>query len=290
MMHSESLNELAAALSAAQRAMRPVAYDATNPHFKSRYASLAAIVEALREPLATNGLAVSQVVSSDAAGQPVLETVLMHTSGQYLAGAYPLRPARGETPQDYGSALTYARRYALAAITGAVADDDDDGNAGSRPTTKAPERRFERRATANTVVAQKAPVAPTGAPTPPPAPTTPAEEFDKLPSASTDPQRAAVLAKANGHQAADLPARPTWHSPDEAKAWAAKQVDVAGQLVFAHGKHVANSYDLQRRRYLDDNGDKATAGGFFDAWYAHVQTKIAEANAKLASAEEHPQF
>ncbi len=122
------------------------------------------------------------------------------------------------------------------------------------------------------------------------------DDFDRLPSASKAPAQAAALARngngSNGHK----PTRPTWTGPDDAKAWAAKQVDAAGVLIFAHANHVANSYDKQRRQYLADNGDRATPSGFFDAWFAHVQVKIAEANAKLSAeldaqaAAEEPHF
>ncbi len=120
-------------------------------------------------------------------------------------------------------------------------------------------------------------------------------EFDKLPSASKEPQRAAVLAKANGSNG-HRPARPTWAGPDDAKAWAAKQVDAAGVLIFAHANHVANAYDKLRRAYTAE-AEHPTPAGFFDRWYADVQRRIDEANARLAAeldaqaaAEEQPNF
>ncbi len=75
-------------------------------------------------------------------------------------------------------------------------------------------------------------------------------EFDRLPSASTAPAQAAALAKGNGN--GHRPSRPTWAGPDDAKAWAAKQTDAAGVLIFAHANHVANAYDKLRRAYTAD--------------------------------------
>lgn len=123
-------------------------------------------------------------------------------------------------------------------------------------------------------------------------------EFEKLPSASKAPAQAAALAHgtngngSNGHR----PARPTWSSPDDAKAWAAKQVDAAGVLIFAHANHVANAYAKLRTAYAAE-AEHPTPAEFFDRWYADVQRRIAEANAKLdaeldaaAAAQEHPNF
>lgn len=291
--HSESLNELAAALTAAQRAMRPVAFDAINPHFKSRYASLAAIVEALREPLAANGLAVSQVLTTDANGQATLDTVLLHTSGQFLAGSYPIKPARGETPQDYGSALTYARRYALAAITGAVADDDDDGNAASRTARTPQEPRKAPVAASSTPRAQKAPPAPTTPPTASQSASASSAQvaaaaFDALPSASADPKIAAVLARNGGHNGNGHKAtRPTWHGPVEAQDWAM----TTG--AFEHRRHCENAYDKLRRAALASENPPANASAFFDLWYADVNRRVAEKQAeldKIAAGDEQPQF
>lgn len=123
------LKDLAAALAKAQSEVKAALKDSKNPHFKSSYADLTSIWEACRTALTKNGLSVVQRTDFSEA-DVWLETMLLHSSGQSIAGRYPLRPQQ-QTPQGYGSALTYARRYALAAMVGVVADEDDDGNAAS---------------------------------------------------------------------------------------------------------------------------------------------------------------
>lgn len=125
MMESEQTNELAAALAKAQAVMGPAIINRVNPHFKNRYADLAAVFNALK-PSHENGLSVTQqTLFRD--GAFLLRTTLRHTSGQWIASEYPL-PLNAK-PQEIGSALTYARRYSLSALTGIVADEDDDGEA-----------------------------------------------------------------------------------------------------------------------------------------------------------------
>ena len=116
------LNELAAALAKAQGAMNNASMNRINPHFKSKYADLAALWDAVRKPLSDNGLSVVQIIRDGS-----LHTMLLHTSGQRLCSDYPL-PATAR-PQEMGSALTYARRYSLSALVGIAADEDDDANA-----------------------------------------------------------------------------------------------------------------------------------------------------------------
>jgi len=129
MKTSEQISELAAALAAAQGAMQNAVMNRINPHFKSKYADLAAIFDAARKPLSTNGLAIVQTI-----GDGVLHTRLLHTSGQWIASEHPL-PMSGR-PQEIGSALTYARRYSLSALIGIAADEDDDANAANRSNGK----------------------------------------------------------------------------------------------------------------------------------------------------------
>jgi hypothetical protein len=122
---TETTADLNAALAKAQAQMKPAAFNRTNPHFKTKYADLAAVIAAIREPLASNGLAFAQTMYISDRG-PVLLTTLRHASGQCLTSEYPL--PNGVKPQEFGAALTYARRYSLSCITGIAADDDDDGN------------------------------------------------------------------------------------------------------------------------------------------------------------------
>lgn len=123
---TQSIANLAKALALAQREIKPALQDSTNPHFRSKYASLTAIYNACREPLAKNGLSVIQGVVEHE-GSTILETMLMHESGEYISAGTRLIIDKG-TMQGLGSAITYARRYALATMVGVVADDDDDGN------------------------------------------------------------------------------------------------------------------------------------------------------------------
>jgi hypothetical protein len=125
MKTSEQISELAAALAAAQGMMENAVMNRVNPHFKSKYADLAAIFDAARKPLSANGLAIVQTI-----GDGVLHTRLLHTSGQWVASEHPL-PLSGR-PQEIGSALTYARRYSLSALIGIAADEDDDATGAEK--------------------------------------------------------------------------------------------------------------------------------------------------------------
>jgi hypothetical protein len=131
--HSRELGELFLALSKAQGEIRGAIKDSKNPFFKSNYADLASCWEAIREPFSKHQLAVVQ--TTDAYRDPdhpeavCVVTWLGHSSGQWLRGKLVMRPVKAD-PQGYGSCITYARRYALAAIAG-VAQVDDDGNHAS---------------------------------------------------------------------------------------------------------------------------------------------------------------
>jgi hypothetical protein len=137
MTKSEQINELAAALVKAQAAVRPAIKDSVNPHFRSKYADLTSVWEACREALTSNGLSIVQMPEQGPDADSIsLTTILLHASGQYISGTVTSPLARRDA-QGVGSALTYLRRYALAAMVGVVADEDDDGNSavgnGSAP-------------------------------------------------------------------------------------------------------------------------------------------------------------
>lgn len=135
-MQSEKVDLLVKALIKAKADFGPVEKNKENPFFKSKYADLGTIDQAVTPALHKNGLTVVQ--TTEIAGiQPVLVTTLFHESGQFLSGQYPLNPVKAD-PQGLGSATTYARRYALCAMLTIVADDDDDGNAASTPQKSAP--------------------------------------------------------------------------------------------------------------------------------------------------------
>lgn len=131
---SENINELATALAKAQGKITGALKDSSNPFFKSKYADLAACWDSCREPLSDNGLSVIQVPSADDIGVTVT-TILAHSSGQWIKSTLRMVPKDG-SPQSVGSAITYARRYALAAMVG-LAQIDDDGNAASQPDKRA---------------------------------------------------------------------------------------------------------------------------------------------------------
>jgi len=131
---SLTIAALAAALVKAQSAMGGAKKDSTNPHFRTAYADLASDWDACRAPLANAGLSVVQLVSSDEKSA-IIETILAHSSGEWVSStlAVPLTKADA---QGLGSAITYGRRYALAAIVGVCPADDDGEAAVARPTQR----------------------------------------------------------------------------------------------------------------------------------------------------------
>lgn len=129
------MTAIAKAFVQAKREFAPALKSATNPHFKSKYADLAGCLEAVNDALLSAGIAVYQETSESDTGV-VVETVFLHESGESLRGGKLHVPASRLDPQGYGSALTYARRYSLMAACG-IASEDDDGNAASRPKSRA---------------------------------------------------------------------------------------------------------------------------------------------------------
>ena len=125
---------IAEALAAAQLEITDPAKDAVNPHFKSRYADLATVLKTVRPVLAKHGIALVQTTRVEDDGRLILVTRLLW-GDEEIVGYYPVQPTKAD-PQGYGSAMTYARRYALQAIVGVAADDDDDGNAASVAPSK----------------------------------------------------------------------------------------------------------------------------------------------------------
>jgi hypothetical protein len=127
------MKNLATALVKAQKAFAPALKNSTNPHFKSRYADLAACVEAVMDALNNNGIALIQKCYDCDKGIMV-ETVFMHESGEIYEAGILQFPASKQDPQGYMSALTYARRGSLMAACG-IAPEDDDGNLASHKST-----------------------------------------------------------------------------------------------------------------------------------------------------------
>lgn len=126
---SPSVTEIAKALGQFQYSIGSISKDATNPFFKSKYATLEHIITSTKDALAKNKLTYSQFPDGEG-----LTTILMHESGEWIKATMTVH--MGAKPQDQGSALTYARRYALSAVLGIATDEDDDGNAASQPAPK----------------------------------------------------------------------------------------------------------------------------------------------------------
>lgn len=137
MTHSESLKELAPALAKAQAAMKAATMDGENPHFRSRYATLASINDAVKKPLADHGLCVVQGVGAGE-GTAKVSTMILHSSGEWIASELALPVGERATPQAIGSAITYGRRYGLAAMCGVVSDSDDDATAAEASANTSP--------------------------------------------------------------------------------------------------------------------------------------------------------
>jgi len=134
MKSSESINELASALCAAQSQMGGAVKDSANPFFKSSYADLTSVIKAIKQPFADNGLSYTQFPVSNENGMGVC-TRLMHVSGQWLEGQFTL-PVVKRDPQAASSSLTYARRVSLSAIAGIPTADDDAESAMLRGDDK----------------------------------------------------------------------------------------------------------------------------------------------------------
>jgi hypothetical protein len=127
---SESIQELSKALSVANKGVKNPQKNATNPHFKNRYATLDSVIEAYKESYLDNGITVLEnpVTKDDLVG---VEVTFLHESGQFITHDPFMLPPGKNTAQGYGSSITYARRYALSAVLNIAAEEDDDGNTAS---------------------------------------------------------------------------------------------------------------------------------------------------------------
>lgn len=134
---SPSIGALASALAKAQEHIDGAKKDSKNPFFKSQYADLSSVWDACHKHLSANGLSVVQTSEDTPTGKVVINTFLLHSSGEWIRSTLSV-PTKANDPQAVGSALTYARRYALSAMVGVCPIDDDaelaQGRAKTTPT------------------------------------------------------------------------------------------------------------------------------------------------------------
>lgn len=142
MNHSEQINELATALAKCQAELTFAVKDSTNPFHKSKYADLTSVWDSIRQPLTKNGLCVVQTIETHA-DNVILVSTLMHSSGQWIKSSLPVLNAN-KTSQGQGSGITYARRYALAALVGCVQDDDDGESAMPKNREEKPKKEQKK--------------------------------------------------------------------------------------------------------------------------------------------------
>jgi len=138
MNKSESIAALAKALAVAQGELENANKNSSNLHFKSKYADLAEILNTVRPVFSKHGLAIVQMPSFEG-GLASVETLLTYTNGEWISSVCSA-PVQKSDPQGVGSAITYLRRYSLAAFAG-IAQEDDDANGASRPDQAAPPRQ-----------------------------------------------------------------------------------------------------------------------------------------------------
>ena len=141
MKMSETIDQLAAALSIAQGQIEDATKSSKNDFYKSKYADLASVRAAIRQPFADNGLSVVQFPRTVPGGVEV-ETMLLHSSGEFMAETL-FMPVKHE-PHPIGSGISYARRYALMSIANLAADDDDGNAAQTAKPVAEPDPRAVR--------------------------------------------------------------------------------------------------------------------------------------------------
>lgn len=133
MNHSESIKAIAPAIVIAWENIGAATKDASNPYFKSKFATLGEVMSVVKGPLLDQGIAVLQPVDGDH-----VETILLHTSGEWISGRMKLVCAKENDPQALGSAVSYAKRYLLQAMCFVPSEDDDGEGAMKRQQSQAP--------------------------------------------------------------------------------------------------------------------------------------------------------
>ncbi len=148
---SEAVNELAKALNLAQAQAKGAKQDSENPFYHCKYADLTSVWDACRKPLTDNGLSVTQTMAIGINGECIIQTTMLHVSGQWVTSNLQM-PVETD-PQKMGKAITYGRRYTLAAIVGVCPEDDDAESVTehkkttSQQTTKPPQQPVESQTT-----------------------------------------------------------------------------------------------------------------------------------------------
>lgn len=223
----EKIQRLVLALSRVQGAMEAASKDATNPHFKSKYATLASVWKAARKHLRDNGFAVVQLTVPGEGGSVMLHTILYHCDGANIDSFYPVVYGPCAAPA-LGAALKYARRYSLEAMIGATTDEDPEDDDGDKAPVPAP---------------RQAPK-PSNAPSAPAAPAQP----------PLKDQATAFITKVD--------AAKTWEQFMEAVADAGDLLERV-RLADKTGKWVARINDIvaERRLSLEPPGDAPPEGG-----------------------------
>lgn len=139
MKHSESIIKLSSALCKAQKNFKTAIKKSKNPFFNSYYADYTEILSCVKPALNNEGISILQPINDD-----VVETVLLHESGEYISSSTKIYNISNK-PQDYGSAITYARRYALSSILSIDSDEDDDGNRANCNTVVLPSKPTQKK-------------------------------------------------------------------------------------------------------------------------------------------------
>ncbi len=159
---SKEINEIAGALAKAQAEFKtPVKNVPVNFSGRSyKYADLESVYKAIRKPLADNGLAITHLCQ-EFAGQVELVTMLMHSSGQWFRSVYPVK-AKVDRPQEFGSAMTYAKRYSVSALLGIASEEDDDAQSAQEASRAAGSDSEQRAAIGRLNARHEASQQPTG--------------------------------------------------------------------------------------------------------------------------------
>lgn len=150
MNQSNTIIKLSESLCKAQKKFKTAIKNKNNPYFKSKYADYTEVLSCVKEPLNSEGITILQPIVKGAEGKDYIETILLHESGEYISSLTEIHSiptyvkdkdnyqilAMYIKPQDYGSAITYTRRYALSSMLSLDSDEDDDGNIanGNQPT------------------------------------------------------------------------------------------------------------------------------------------------------------